>query len=143
MMESRTLHKVQQMLKSARLRRTKPRSDILTALLKAHQPLTREQIAERIGADAPNKVTIYRALETFVAADIVHKAFVQDRTWYFELSHHCTADQCHPHFSCTSCGQTDCLPELRIPMTADSNGYIIQHQRVQLEGLCPKCSKSA
>lgn len=142
-MKSQTLHKVQQMLKSARLRRTKPRSDILTALLEAHQPLTREQIAERIGADAPNKVTIYRAMETFVTADIVHKAFVQDRTWYFELSHHCTTDQCHPHFSCTSCGQTDCLPDLRIPMTADSNGYIIQHQRVQLEGLCPKCSKSA
>ncbi len=142
-MESQTKHKVQQMLKSARLRRTKPRSDILTALLETHQPLTREQIAERIGAGAPNKVTIYRALETFVAADIVHKAFVQDRTWYFELSHHCTADQCHPHFSCTSCGQTDCLPELSIPMTADSNGYLIQHQRVQLEGLCPKCSKSA
>jgi len=142
-MESQTERKVRQMLKSARLRRTKPRSDILTALLEAHQPLTREQIAERIGARAPNKVTIYRALETFVAADIVHKAFVQDRTWYFELSHHCTADQCHPHFSCRRCGRTDCLPELSIPMTADSNGYIIQHQRVQLEGLCPKCSKSA
>ena len=142
-MESRTKHKVEQLLKSARLRRTKPRSDILTALLEAHQPLTREQIAEGIGANAPNKVTIYRALESFVAADIVHKAFVQDRTWFFELSHHCTTDQCHPHFSCTSCGQTDCLPELSIPMTADSNGYVIQHQRVQLEGLCPKCSKSA
>ncbi|RKY08659.1 MAG: hypothetical protein DRP66_04060 [Planctomycetota bacterium] len=142
-MEDRTKHKVEQLLKSARLRRTKARSDILGALLEAHQPLTREQISERIGACAPNKVTIYRAMETFVAADIVHKAFVQDRTWYFELSHHCTTDQCHPHFSCTSCGRTDCLHELSIPMTADSGGYIIQHQRVQLEGLCPKCSKSA
>jgi len=143
MMKGRTRQKVQQMLKSARLRRTKARSDILAALLNADRPLTREQIAEAIGACSPNKVTIYRALEAFVAADIVHKAFVQDRTWYFELSHHCTADQCHPHFSCRSCGRTDCLPELSIPMPRDSGGYIIQHQRVQLEGLCPECSRTA
>ena len=141
-MESQTKHKVQQLLKSARLRRTKPRSDILTALLEAHQPLTREQIAERIGAGAPNKVTIYRALETFVAADIVHKAFLQDRTWHFELGHNCSEHQCHPHFSCTNCGQTHCMPGVALPMTPDQRGYIIRHQRVQLEGLCPRCSKA-
>ena len=135
--------KIALMLRRAKLRKTGPRTQILAALMDAKAPLTQEQIAETIGADAPNRVTIYRTLEIFVAADIVHKAFLQDRTWHFELAHNCTAGQCHPHFSCTNCGQTHCMTNVAVPMAKGRDGYVIHHQRVQLEGLCPACSKSA
>ncbi len=142
-MESRTKAEADRMLRASGLRRTRARMAVLGALLEAPRPLTQEQIGEQTGDVAPNKVTIYRALESFVAADIVHKAFLQDRTWHFELAHNCSERQCHPHFSCTGCGQTHCMPGVALPMTPDQRGYIIRHQRVQLEGLCPNCSGAA
>jgi Fur family ferric uptake transcriptional regulator len=129
-------------LSSAKLRRTSARMAVLTALLKSDRPLTQEQISDMTGSHAPNKVTIYRTLESFVDADIVHKAFLQDRTWHFELAHNCSKHQCHPHFSCTGCGQTHCMTDVAMPMAKAQNGYIVHHQRVQLEGLCPRCSKA-
>jgi len=129
-----------ELLRSEGLRITEPRIAVLQVLLNAARPLTQEQIAETLGPDAPNKVTIYRVLEALLEADIAHKAFLQDRTWHFEPAHRCTQHQCHPHFSCTRCGRTDCLTQMNMPLAPGLAGYRIEHQRVQLEGLCPKCN---
>ncbi len=142
-MDENIAQRAGEFLSSAKLRRTSARMAVLTALLKTDRPLTREQISDMTGSHAPNKVTIYRTLESFVDADIVHKAFLQDRTWHFELAHNCSKHQCHPHFSCTGCGQTHCMTDVAMPMAKAKNGYIVHHQRVQLEGLCPRCSRSA
>lgn len=143
MKEGDKYDKIERLLKKKGLRRTGPRVAVLGVLFAAERPVSQEEIAAEIGADAPNKVTIYRALESFVEKDIVHKAFLQDRTWHFELAHNCSEHQCHPHFSCTNCGQTHCMTGVSVPMTADCGGYVIEYQRVQLEGLCPKCSGAA
>jgi Fur family ferric uptake transcriptional regulator len=88
-----------------------------------------------------NKVTIYRTLESLVKVGLVHRAFMQERAWHFELADHCSETQCHPHFTCSSCGTTHCLTEFSVPMAPSSyKGFIIQHQQVRLEGLCPACS---
>lgn len=141
-MDEKTAERVGEILTSAKLRRTRARIAVLTALLQADRPLTQEQIAENAGCHAPNKVTIYRTLESFVEADIVHKAFLQDRTWHFEPAHNCSEHQCHPHFSCTGCGQTHCMTDVALPMATAKKGYVVHHQRVQLEGLCPQCNKA-
>jgi Fur family ferric uptake transcriptional regulator len=134
--------KTTDLLNSAKLRRTSPRAAILAALLRARKPQTAEQIATKLGRKAPpNKVTIYRTLETFLETGLVHKVFLRERTWHFELAHNCAETQCHPHFTCTSCGNTHCLTEATLPMAKSPHkGFVIRHQRVQLDGLCPKCS---
>jgi Fur family ferric uptake transcriptional regulator len=138
---AQTKNKAWELLKDAGMRRTQCRVSILSALLKAGKPLTREEIADALSQKAPNKVTIYRTLQSLLSANLIHKAFVQDRTWHFEPAHNCTADQCHPHFTCTSCNRTHCLTKMSLPMAkSPHNGFIIQHQKVQLEGLCPKCN---
>ena len=74
-------------------------------------------------------------------ADLVHRAYVDERAAYYELSHDCSKEQCHPHFTCTNCGQTHCLTELEIPMAESPHqGFQIQRQQVRLEGLCPLCT---
>jgi len=141
-MKTALKRRINAILTGARLRRTTPRIAVLSALLKAAAPITQEHIAASLGRYAPNKVTIYRTLETFLAAGIVHKAFLHDRTWHFELAHNCTAAQCHPHLTCTNCGETHCLPDLDIPMLQTHHkGFIIHRRQTRLEGLCPKCSK--
>ncbi|MDD5458079.1 MAG: transcriptional repressor [Phycisphaerae bacterium] len=128
-------------LKKASLRLTGPRLSILKTLLKADSPLTQEKFAEKLGKNAPDKVTIYRTLETLLEADIVHKAFLKHRTWHYELAHNCSGHQCHPHFTCTNCGETHCMTQITVPLAPKSyKGFLIQHQQVRFDGLCPKCS---
>jgi len=139
-MKAAIKRKATELLGSANLRRTSPRVAILAVLFGADRPLAQQQIAARLGGRCPDKVTTYRTLETFVKAGLVHKAYLQNRKWHFELAHNCTESQCHPHFTCNNCGQTHCLPEISMPMANAENGFVIEHQRVQLEGLCPDCS---
>ena len=140
-MNYQTNIKAQELLSSVHLRRTRPRTSILCVLLGAVKPLSREKIAVKLGGGAPDKVTIYRTLETFVDSGLVHKAYLRKRAWHFELAHNCTEKQCHPHFTCTKCGATYCLTDVSIPLASTVNkGFTITRQRVQLEGLCPKCN---
>ena len=140
-MNYQTKVKARELLGSVHLRRTRPRTSILGVLLDAVKPLTQEQIAVKLGGEAPDKVTIYRTLETFVDSGLVHKAYLRERAWHFELAHNCSENQCHPHFTCTDCGDTHCLTDVSIPLaTTEKTGFSVSRQRVQLEGLCPKCN---
>jgi Fur family ferric uptake transcriptional regulator len=133
--------KARQMLKSARLYRTAGRVSVLKALLRADKALTQEQIAGRMGKKRFDKVTIYRTLESLVKVGLVHKAYVEERARYFELAHNCSETQCHPHFTCTNCGRTNCLTDMTIPgLKKRHKGFLIQRQRTRLEGLCPTCA---
>jgi Fur family transcriptional regulator, ferric uptake regulator len=129
------------MLKAAKLYCTTGRVAILKVLLKAGKPLSHDQIARRSGKGRFDKVTIYRTLESLLKVGLVHNAFVDKRARHFELARHCTEHQCHPHFTCTSCGQTHCLTDIFLPMAESPHrGFIIHRQQVRLEGLCPTCA---
>ena len=128
-------------LRAAKLYCTQCRVAVLKALMRANKPLRQDQLAQRLGKKHFDKVTIYRNLESFCQAGLVHKAFLHKRAWHFELAHNCTESQCHPHFTCTSCGRTRCLMEISLPMAKSPHkGFIIRRQRVCLEGLCPQCA---
>ncbi len=127
------------LLNSVKLRQTLPRIEILKVLLGAHAPVTQEQIAEQIGPAAPNKTTIYRNLMSLVEKDLVHRAYLDERTWHFELAHHCGKHQCHPHFICSECQQTECLTDVSMPLAELPGGYVMQRQQVRIEGICRRC----
>lgn len=128
-------------LKTAALYCTQGRVAILKVLLKAGGPLSQDQIARLSGPGHFDKVTIYRTLESLLKVGLVHKVFVDKRARHFELAHHCTERQCHPHFTCTRCGDTHCLTEISLPMAQSPHkGFVIHRQQVRLEGLCPTCA---
>ncbi|MHC4557890.1 MAG: Fur family transcriptional regulator [Planctomycetota bacterium] len=132
---------VHDMLKAAKLYCTYNRVAILKMLMKAGKPLSQDQIAQRSGKKRFDKVTIYRTLESLLRVGLVHKAYMEKRAWHFELAHNCTESQCHPHFTCTSCGDTHCLTEISLPMAKSPHkGFVIHRQQVRLEGLCPACA---
>jgi Fur family ferric uptake transcriptional regulator len=127
------------LLREKGLRVTAPRLTILSALLEAGSPLTESQLAVRLGDTAPDKTTIYRTLMSLVEADLVHKAFVQHRQWYFEPAHHCTTHQCHPHFTCIRCDQTVCLHDVNTPLIQLPKGMTMTRQQIRIEGVCATC----
>ena len=131
------------MLHKKRLRITTPRLAVVEALWEAGCPLTQHQIADRLGAASPNKTTIYRTLISLMEADLVHKVFVQERQWHFELAHHCTEHQCHPHFTCTRCQRTECLYDVAIPLVQLPEGLVMYRQQIRIEGLCTACGKQS
>jgi len=129
------------MLKTAKLYCTKGRVAIVKVLIEAGKPLSQDQIARLSGKDHFDKVTIYRTLESLLQIGLVHKVFTDKRAQHFELAHNCTERQCHPHFTCSSCGDTHCLTEISLPMAKSPHkGFVVRRQQVRLEGLCPKCA---
>jgi Fur family ferric uptake transcriptional regulator len=137
----KTAKRVEEMLKECGLKRTRCRLNILAVLLKSKNPVTEQEIASKLPGPAPNKATIYRCLEKFIEADVVHRAYLKDRTWHYELSDNCTQTQCHPHFTCIQCGMTMCMPKARVQMVRGlGKGFVVYRQQVRLEGLCPNCS---
>lgn len=133
--------KARRMLKDTKLYCTEARVAILEALMQAARPLRQDQIVPQSAEKTFNKVTVYRTLESLVEAGLVHRVFTQDRAWLFELADHCSEKQCHPHFTCTSCGITLCLTDISLPMARIADkGFVVSRQQVRLEGLCPTCA---
>jgi Fe2+ or Zn2+ uptake regulation protein len=132
---------IDNILGAAKLKRTAQRRTILDVLLKARTPQTADEIMTAMNRKSANKVTVYRTLESLVEAGLVHRAFVRKRAVYFELADRCTDAQCHPHFTCVSCGATNCVIGASVPIAKGlEKGFIIHRQQVYLEGLCPRCA---
>ena len=131
----------EKILKAANMNHTKAQVRIIEELLKTKRPLSREELAEQLGHNSPNKTTIYRIIERLCERNLVHKAFVKDRAAKYELARNCTDTQCHPHFTCTNCGKTFCLNDTFIPLIKGlKKGFVISRQQVRIEGLCSSCS---
>lgn len=128
-------------LKTAGFNVTKAQILVIQELLKAKRPLSRKELMREFGRNCPDKVTVYRIMEKFCAENLVHKAFLRGRAWKYELAHNCTEKQCHPHFTCVSCGETFCLTELSLPLIKGlKKGFVFHRQQVRIDGLCPSCS---
>jgi Fur family transcriptional regulator, ferric uptake regulator len=140
-MKINTKEKIDKLLNSAKLKRTEPRRMVLEVLLNAAQPQTADEIVSAIGKAGPNRVTVYRILDSIVEAGIIHRAFVTEGSQHFEMADKCTKHQCHPHFVCTDCGKTSCMHDVSVSLaTSAPAGFVIQRQQVRLQGLCPKCN---
>ncbi len=139
-MKTQIKEQVDKLLCSAKMKRTVPRRTILEVLLNAKRPKSADEIITAMSKRSANKVTVYRVLESMVGAGLVHRVFIHKRAEHFELADRCTEAQCHPHFTCVSCGAINCMAEVSMPIAKGlEKGFIIHRQQVHLEGLCPRC----
>jgi Fur family ferric uptake transcriptional regulator len=115
---------------------------LLALLLPAMGPLTQKALMEDLQGQGFNRVTIYRALQTFLDALLVHRIVTEDRTWRFAISHCGHRGHCHPHFTCRRCGRVRCLDGVAIPAVS-LEGHRIEAQAMYLWGICPECLPEA
>ena len=127
-----------EILRKAKLRVTSCRNSLLDFLLDAKEPLTQKELMENLEEKGFNRVTIYRALQAFLDAFIVHRIVTEDRTWRFAITHCGHRGHCHPHFTCRGCGRIRCLDGIPIPAVS-LDGHRIEAQAMYLWGLCPAC----
>jgi Fur family transcriptional regulator, ferric uptake regulator len=148
-----------EVLRAAKLRITGMRLALLEQLAAARQPATAQQIfddlctgAKRDKATRPDRVTVYRTLNTLVEAGLAHKVDPGDRVFRFSLTDHARCegekhDHEHPHFVCDSCGTVECLEGAEVvvkssPARAEAEHPArrkVKQDRVVLHGTCETC----
>ncbi len=129
-------------LKKAGLKCTPGRVALINLLLEEDKPLSQQEISSKLSDIDFNYVSIYRSLDAFLKAGIVHRVEAGDRIWRFALCSCGSSRHCHPHFICKACGKVECLNGFKITRLLELKpGYVIEEQEVYIKGVCKKCSK--
>ncbi len=133
--------RVSGLLRGNGLKVTRGRAEVLNLFLDAGRPLAQRQIMEMLRLKL-DRASVYRILNAFVEAGIIHMAYVDVRHRVYELPDKCGGQKCHPHFSCRGCGKTTCLEDFRVYFKgALAKGFVVERQKVLIEGLCPDCRR--
>ena len=126
------------------LRSTKFRLNLLELFRNSNSSLTVDDIKRKIRTKN-NKVTIYRALESFEKKGLIHQVPDQENlTRYALCLSECKASKHihnHAHFICSVCSNTFCVENIKFPEIKDLNGFIIKDLELTLKGNCSKCIK--
>ncbi len=123
-------------------KKTSGRIALIKLLLEAQNPLTRQEISAKLGVNF-NYVSIYRSLDAFLKAGIIHKVEAGGRSRRFAICSCGSSSHCHPHFICRSCGKVECLTGLKnIHFYPLKPGYVFEEQEIYIRGLCARCSSS-
>lgn len=130
------------LLRAASLRNTQARRAVLSALLRADQPLTHAQLATSSGLEDVDRVTLYRNLASLERARLIHVIRAPDGTSLFCANPRmpgCPGG--HAHFQCLECRRTLCLLDQPLPRVVLSRGYRVQGKQLMVFGLCPGCAR--
>ena len=136
-----TAVEIQQMLRSAGLRVTRPRVAVLTAV-HAHPHADTDSIIGFARQDLPDvsHQAVYDSLHALTAAGLVRRIQPSGSVARYESR---VGDN-HHHVVCRSCGDisdVDCaLGEAPCLIASDDRGYVIDEAEVVYWGLCPACS---
>ncbi|MDT0687367.1 Fur family transcriptional regulator [Salegentibacter sp. F188] len=93
-----------------------------------------------------DRTTLYRTLKTFEEKSIVHK--IEDGTGVAkyalcEAGCNCEIDNdLHLHFYCTTCNETQCLTEQKLPHISLPSGFKAMDANLVVKGICNKCNGS-
>ena len=118
-------------LKQAGYKMTRPRRAILDYLEGHHQPQSAQDIHESL--KRVDLASVYRTLGLFEELGIVQREDVSGTARYY------LATDPHHHVTCRGCGSTKCVP-CKHEFTKISGFTNITHQLI-LAGTCSGCSK--
>jgi len=145
---------VKQIISDAGLRATKAREAVLSTILDADSALSHSEVLARLSKHHDfDRVTVYRVLDWLTEHQLIHKISGHDRAWKFQASQlkqapkHASQtvtddEHRHAHLHCSACDKVLCIHELS-PVFSQAllNKYQVTQVQVNLEGLCPDCTK--
>lgn len=113
---------------------------VLEFFLKKKSAISLSDVEKGLGH--VDRITVYRTLKTFEQKGVLH--LVQDGTAskYALCAEACTTSKHyddHLHFSCTSCGETSCLPEVKVPVIPSPANYRLNEVSLYGRGVCYPC----
>ncbi|MFZ2804668.1 MAG: Fur family transcriptional regulator [Patescibacteria group bacterium] len=123
-------------------RATSGRLAILGVLVKEKKPLSSHEIFERCKTGSLDAVTVYRALEAFVASRIVKRIDLQHGHVDYEFAF---GDH-HHHLVCKKCGSvedftvTGCTELAQRACKSSTTFKTVEDHSMELFGVCVSCS---
>ena len=145
------LGEARERIRHADLKVTSARMRVLAALAGAGGFLSHHDIELELRHDRIDRVTLYRVLESLVAAGLAHRVAGMDRIWRFGATAPRSpgvvreAHDRHAHFQCNDCGRIVCLREVaahsdlaRAPRVP--RGYRTEAVELTIKGRCPQCA---
>ena len=94
--------------------------------------------------DKAERTTLYRTLKTFEKNGLVHKIDDGSGIAKFALcEEQCNCEletDLHLHFHCTTCNETQCLTEQKIPHINLPPGFKAIDANLVVKGICNKCN---
>jgi Fur family ferric uptake transcriptional regulator len=133
----------EQKLVDKKINPTAMRLLVLDLLLKQNSAISLSDIEK--GLEPADRTTIYRTLKTFEDKGLTH--IIDDGTGtpkYALCLEECDAHEhhdLHVHFYCTSCKETFCLPNSKIPDVMLPNDFTPSEMNLVVKGTCDKCKK--
>jgi Fur family transcriptional regulator, ferric uptake regulator len=134
-------------LRRANQRVTANRQAIVDALSAAARPVTIPEILESPGGRGLAQSSVYRNLVVLEEAGLVRRIVTDGEFARFELAEDLTEH--HHHLICANCGTVEDVPasagleqsvETAAEQIARSTGFRTERHRVDLVGLCARCS---
>ncbi len=143
-MSSSSLPAHSALLRAHNLRDTRPRRAVLRALMRLGRAVSIAQIhaaLERTDGGV-NTVTVYRILEAFARAGIVHREPETGRFFLCQLPGEAGH---HVFLQCLRCGRTEERQDARLCQAEDAlakrAGFLPQSHITQIRGTCRQCRK--
>ncbi|MCB9664270.1 MAG: transcriptional repressor [Alphaproteobacteria bacterium] len=133
--DERTRDRLVELLRGAALRVTQARVEVLAALCAAPRALSHREVSEAL--PALDQATVFRNLTALADAGLVLRVDLGDHVWRFALAGAPRAVHDHPHFTCTRCGETTCLDEVRVE--GPRVDHLMVGADVQIRGTCESC----
>ena len=124
------------------LKKTSFRKELLSFFQSSSSSLTVKKIIKKF-ASSVDKVSIYRALNSFEESGLIHKVPDKNNLLRYSLcSSKCGPGKHshdHAHLLCSICDETFCLDDFLLPNIKSHNGYVINNYKIVLEGSCLSC----
>ncbi len=129
----------EEVLEGCGLKKTEGRLRLLKMLRLARRPMSPDEVFARLRGKGVDRVTVYRMLDAFFEAGIVHRIEAGGCRRFAACGrvHH---GHCHPHFTCRVCGAVECLSDVALPRVRARRGYHVEEQEVYVRGVCARCS---
>jgi Fur family ferric uptake transcriptional regulator len=131
------------LLRQHGFRATALRQRLLDLLRRSDRALTHAELEQRLDLTV-DRVTVFRALNAFEEAGLIHRVLDSAGTSCFamcdEACNHGHHQDTHAHFHCTHCGAVRCLPSVALPAVEVPPGFALESSRLVLDGTCNACN---
>lgn len=133
---------IKNLLHHHQLRHTACREDTLSLFFKEEFALSHADLEKEL-SPTYDRVTLYRTLNAFQDAGILHKVLDDQGVSKYalcsaacEYGHH---NHEHVHFKCLRCGQTQCVDNVKVPDIQLPKGFEYEEANLLIQGVCPQC----
>lgn len=127
-------------LEDRNIRPTAVRLLVLKELVESQTALSLKELEGKF--ERADTATLYRTLKTFEEKKLIHSIDDGSGSVKYALCEEgceCATGDQHVHFHCSSCGETFCFSQSKIPAIQIPSGFRAMSANMVYKGICPNC----